>query len=293
MSYVPITTKEIKQTLEFKNLAPRKHLGQNFLVDKNILRKISITGQVGPEDLVLEIGSGMGGLTEELIRQAGQVIGVEYDRGLFGILLENFAGVPNLTLINRDILEIDLPTLLEPQEQYCLKVIANLPYYITTPVLFKIIESGVFWERLVLLVQKEVAERMSAQPGTKEYGALTVMLNFYGRVEKIGTVPKTVFYPTPQVDSTIVRIFPNPDMEKMELYPFLRQVVQASFGQRRKKIINALTSTAQHLGSKEQLSSLLLNLGISPDCRGESLTSTEFINLAKEIRSQIVEGVCR
>lgn len=100
------------------------------------------------------------------------------------------------------------------------------------------------------MVQKEVAERMSAKPGTKEYGALTVMLNFYGRVEKIGTVPKTVFYPTPQVDSTIVRIFPNPDLEKMELYPFLRQVVQASFGQRRKKIINALTSTINTWGVK-------------------------------------------
>ena len=172
-----VSPKNIREILKEKNLAPRKSLGQNFLIDSNVLMKIVEAGSISPNDLVLEIGPGLGALTEFLLEQAGTVVAVEYDRGLFSILEERFKESPRLKLFNRDIMEVDLLELIKGFEGG-LKIIANLPYYITTPVIFKLVESEINWERMVFLVQKEVAQRISARPGTKEYGALTVMLNF-------------------------------------------------------------------------------------------------------------------
>lgn len=280
--------KTIKQKLTERSFAPRKSLGQNFLTDENILKKIVNAGNLEQDDLVLEVGPGLGALTEKLLASAGRVVAIEYDRGLFAILSESFAKSENLVLLNQDILETDLLTVFKAysSKQYHYKVLANLPYYITTPVIFKLIESGLPWELMVFLVQKEVAERLIAKAGTRDYGALTVMLNFFGKVEKVGMVPKTVFYPSPQVDSAIVRITLGKSSDNLEIYPYLRKVVQAAFGQRRKTILNALALLEPLFGGKELLAELLRNLRIDPIRRGETLSLEEFLRLAVEIRAR-------
>jgi 16S rRNA (adenine1518-N6/adenine1519-N6)-dimethyltransferase len=285
--------KIIKQRLSERSFAPRKSLGQNFLTDENILHKIVAAGNLAENDLVLEVGPGLGALTEQLAESAKQVIAIEYDRGLFSILSESLVDYKNLVLLNQDILTTDLQTVLKDysSEQYHYKVLANLPYYITTPVIFKLIESGLPWELMVFLVQKEVAERLIARPGTKDYGALTVMLSFFGKIEKIGNVPKTVFYPAPQVDSAIVRITLDNSQGKQQLYHYLRQVVQAAFGQRRKTILNALIPIEAFFGTKELLAEILLKLGIDPKRRGETLSLGEFLGLAIELQSRESKGV--
>lgn len=270
--------KIIREILSARNLAPRKSLGQNFLIDDNVLHKIAAAGQVDAGDAVLEIGPGLGALTEILVKQAGKVVAVEYDRGLFSILKERLGDYRNLELLNRDILAVDL-TELAAGCQGSLKVIANLPYYITTPIIFKLAESGIPWETMVFLVQKEVAQRITAAPGTKEYGALTVMLNFYGKVERIGNVSRTVFYPEPDVDSAIVKISPYRNREVQALYPRMSQLAQAAFRQRRKTILNALSSDGL-FQSKEELGRFLTEQGIDPNRRGETLSVAEFRSLA-------------
>ncbi len=277
--------KLIKARLAKHNYAPRKSLGQNFLIDENTLRKIAAQGELSSDDLVLEIGPGLGALTTFLTAAAGQVVAVEYDRGLVQILEQDFSATENLFLINQDILQVNLPELLLPwhEKGYRYKVIANLPYYITTPVIFKLLESQLPWSCLVFLVQKEVAERITARPNSKEYGALTVMLNFFGQTEIAGIVPKTVFYPAPQVDSAIVRITPTLKGEDWQLYPYLHQVVQAAFGQRRKTIANALSPLVESFGSRAEMLTCFDELGIDPMRRGETLTGAEFLALARKL----------
>lgn len=269
----------IRQILSEKKLAPRKSLGQNFLIDNNVLYKIAESGLINSGDLILEIGPGLGALTRILLEQAGEVIAVEYDRGLFSILKESFEGLSKLKLINQDIMESDFSELFKGYESVP-KVIANLPYYITTPIIFKLVESGIAWETMVFLVQKEVAQRLCAKPGSKEYGALTVMLNFYGKVEKIGNVSRRVFYPEPEVDSAIVRITPYHTQEGRLQYFRLSRVVQAAFQQRRKTILNALSSTG-NFKTKEELGNFLLKHGIDPNRRGETLSVAEFLSLTE------------
>lgn len=278
-----LSPKSIREILKEKNLAPRKSLGQNFLIDGNVLLKIVEAGSINPGNIVLEIGPGLGALTGFLLEQAGRVVAVEYDRGLFSILKERFQDADHLKLVNQDIMEADLFELLKGTEGE-FKVVANLPYYITTPVIFKLVESGIDWERMVFLVQKEVAQRISARPGTKEYGAITVMLNFYGKVEKVGNVPRTVFYPEPEVDSAIVGIIPYRTQEVKTLYPRLSKIVQAVFQQRRKTILNALAST-DLFQSKDELSKFLGSKGIDPNRRGETLSVAEFRGLAEGLGS--------
>jgi len=277
--------KLIKERLAKHNYAPRKSLGQNFLIDENTLRKIVAQGNLSSQDLVLEIGPGLGALTTFLTEAAGQVVAVEYDRGLTRILEQEFAGIENFHLVNEDILQADFIKLLAPwcEKGYQYKVLANLPYYITTPVIFKLLESQIPWSVLVFLVQKEVAERITAKPGTKEYGALTVMLNFFGQTEIAGIVPKTVFYPAPKVDSAIVRITPIVKGEDWQLYPYLHQVVQAAFGQRRKTIANALNPLVESFGSRAEMMTCFNELGIDPMRRGETLTGAEFMLLARKV----------
>jgi len=271
--------KIIREILKERNLAPRKSLGQNFLIDSNVLKKIVEAGLVNAGDLVLEIGPGLGALTEFLLEQAGKVVAVEYDRGLFAILTERFRDCDRLQLFNQDIMDIDLVKLFASSELR-LKVVANLPYYITTPIIFKLVESGIDWERMVFLVQKEVAQRIVARPGTKEYGALTVMLNHYGKVEKVGNVSRTVFYPEPEVDSAIVGITPYQTREVKLQYPRLSQLVQAAFQQRRKTILNALAVTG-FFQSKDELGAFLKAQGIDPNRRGETLSVAEFQSIAE------------
>ena len=283
--------KAVREILASRNLAPLKSLGQNFLVDANIQHKIIEAAQVGPNDLVLEIGPGLGALTGYLVERAGLVVAVEYDKGLYQFLKETFNVQSNIRLLNQDFLDADLPDILDnPQKgEYHYKVVANLPYYITTPVIFKLLEAPVFWESMIFLIQKEVADRICAGPGSKDYGALTVMINFHGKPEKIMNVPKTVFYPSPQVDSTVIRIIaPRLPAElhqrRAQISPYLHQVVQAAFGQRRKTILNAMGSLEVFFGDKEERGRILNEIGINPNQRGETLTLAQYIDIATKMR---------
>ncbi len=289
--------KTIKEKLASRNLAPRKSLGQNFLIDENYKNKIIEAADIKPSDVVVEIGPGLGVLTASLLERAGVVIAIEYDRGLFAILEELLGNHSRFILLNQDFLETDLNALLDDylKEEYHYKVVANLPYYITTPIIFKLLEAGIHWDSMIFLVQKEVADRICAGPGGKDYGALTVMLNFYGKAEKIASVPKTVFYPMPQVDSMIIRISTQPShispvsafndpYSRSQIYPYLRSVVQAAFGQRRKTILNALSPLEDSFGGKKELALVLHRLGIDPERRGEMLSLNEFLLIAAELR---------
>lgn len=283
--------KAVREILASRNLAPRKSLGQNFLIDANVQQKIIEAAQVGPNDLILEIGPGLGALTASLVEKAAFVVAVEYDKGLYQILKEIFREQPNIQLLNQDFLDTDLPDILDNhrKEEYHYKVVANLPYYITSPVIFKLLEASLPWESMVFLVQKEVADRICAGPGNKDYGALTVMINFHGKPEKIMNVPKTVFYPSPQVDSTVIRILASRlpvelNEQRAQIASYLHQVVQAAFGQRRKTILNALGTLEPYFGDKEERCRILTQLGISPQQRGETLTLGQFINIATEMR---------
>jgi 16S rRNA (adenine1518-N6/adenine1519-N6)-dimethyltransferase len=285
--------KGIRDILAGRNLAPRKSLGQNFLVDANIQQKIIGAANIHRSDLILEIGPGLGALTASLQERAGQVIAVEYDKGLYQILVENFSNKTNIKLLNQDFLETDLASLLDVyrEEEYHYKVVANLPYYITTPVIFKLLQAGIDWETMIFLVQKEVADRICAGPGNKDYGALTVMIQFHGKPEKIMNVPKTVFYPAPQVDSTVIRItaalLPAADkIRRLQISPYLHRVVQVAFNQRRKTILNALGTLEPYFGSKEERGRILDKLGIDPQQRGETLTLDKFLGIATEMYLQ-------
>jgi 16S rRNA (adenine1518-N6/adenine1519-N6)-dimethyltransferase len=287
----PITSpKVVREILASRNLAPRKSLGQNFLIDANIQQKIIQAAQISLHDLVLEIGPGLGALTASLLERAGRVVAVEYDRGLFQVLQEIFVDQTNIRLLNQDFLKADLLDILDIQgeEEYYYKVVANLPYYITTPVIFKLLEAPINWESMILLVQKEVADRICAGPGNKDYGALTVMINYYGKPEKIINVPKTVFYPAPQVDSTVIRITASrlsieALQRRSQISPYLHQAVQAAFGQRRKTVLNALSSMESYFSDKEERGQVLKKLGIDPNQRGETLTLAQFIDIATEM----------
>jgi 16S rRNA (adenine1518-N6/adenine1519-N6)-dimethyltransferase len=283
MAAQPVTIREVKTLLNQKNLAPLKSLGQNFLIDRNFLDKIVRAGALTRADVVLEIGPGLGGLTERLTAEAGQVIAVEYDRGLFAVLMETMGGQANLTLINQDFLTVDLRQTFSATADCSYKVIANLPYYITTPIIFKLLESRINWRRMIFLVQKEVAARLAALPGTKDYGALTVMVNFYGSVNVLDIISKNLFYPAPKVDSALVMITPAPAPTDWQIYPCLRQVVQAAFGQRRKTILNALAQEGLWRQDKDCLKEFLSELGIDPGQRGETIKVAEYRRLATEI----------
>jgi 16S rRNA (adenine1518-N6/adenine1519-N6)-dimethyltransferase len=282
MTELLTSARKIKELLARNGFAPRKSLGQNFLLDRNILKKIAAAAALDRTDLVLEIGPGLGSLTGELLECAGRVVAVEYDRGLCSILSGIFAGNERLKLLQADFMQVDLSELLKQAETTTLtpKAVANLPYYITTPVIFKLLESGIDWACLVFLVQKEVAQRMAAAPGGKEYGALTVMLNYYGQVELLATVSQQVFYPRPQVDSALIRIRPH-RQDWRPLYPWLHRTVQAAFGQRRKTIVNALAAGLRY--ERAAVMELLEYAGIDPARRGETLAVPEFVRLAERV----------
>lgn len=279
----PSMVKEIIQAHGFK---VRKALGQNFLMDANIIEKIVTAAEITDQDLAFEIGPGLGVLTRRMARSAGQVIAVELDTHLLPILQETLAEFTNATVVHGDALKVDFDTLAKertkgvfgPQGK-AYKLVANLPYYITTPLLIHLITSGFNLERLVVMMQKEVADRLQASPGSKEYGSLSVMVQYYTLPEIVTKVPKTVFYPAPDVDSAVIRLIrretPPVQVNSEEL---LFKVVRAAFGQRRKTLINSLTGSG--LADKETWLEVLAATGIEPTRRGETLSLVEFAALA-------------
>ncbi|SHI55328.1 16S rRNA (adenine(1518)-N(6)/adenine(1519)-N(6))-dimethyltransferase RsmA [Thermoclostridium caenicola] len=275
-----INTNEI---LKKYGLRLTKTLGQNFLTDANIIRKIVETAEVNENDFVLEIGPGIGALTARLAEKAGKVVAVEIDRHLMEPLAETLGGFGNVQVINADIMETDL-TALTAGWDGPLKVVSNLPYYITTPIIMNLLESDIPWELLVFMVQKEVVARMVAMPGTKDYSALSVAVRYYSEPRLAFHVSRNCFIPKPEVDSAVVKLKKrSQDLAEDVDREFLFRVVRASFGQRRKTLLNALGNQPWLDGGKERLREVLQEMGLSGDIRAEALSVEQFVHLARQL----------
>ena len=277
----PSSTKELLKQFDFRMT---KSLGQNFLVDQSILYKIIEGAELTKEDYVLEIGPGMGSMTQKLCESAQKVVAVEIDKKLLPVLAVTLEDYDNVTVINHDVLKVDLKkTLQEHFGDKKAKVVANLPYYITTPIIMRLLEEKLNLESITIMVQKEVGDRIKAAPGGKEYGALSVAVQYYAKPSQVLLVPPHSFIPQPEVDSIVLKldILSEPAVKAADEGLFFR-VVKASFGQRRKTLLNALT--AGNLGlSKEQLREVLQTVQIQENRRGETLSLQEFANLTNEL----------
>ena len=275
-------TSEILRKYQFRM---QKKYGQNFLIDTNILHKIVEAAQITKEDCVLEIGPGIGTMTQHLAEAAGRVIAVEIDKELIPILEETLAPYGNITLLHADILKVDLQKLSEEQGiDRPFKVVANLPYYITTPIIMELFESHVPLESITVMVQSEVADRMQVGPGTKDYGALSLAVQYFAKPEVMVRVPASCFMPRPNVDSTVIRLtrHDNPPVE-VEDEAYLFAIVRASFNQRRKTLVNGLVNAGNLGVSKEQVEDVLGQMGLSKTVRGETFTLERFAELSNRL----------
>jgi 16S rRNA (adenine1518-N6/adenine1519-N6)-dimethyltransferase len=271
---------QIRLVLLQFGLTPDKRKGQHFLGDHNILEKILQAADLSPEEGAVEIGSGIGTLTRALAQHAKQVLTFEVDAKLIPVIQHNLRGLQNVRLIHGDFLRQNLPQLIHDTfGDTPFKVVANIPYGITSPILDRLFGAASGWTRAVLMMQREVAERLIAEPGTPEYSAISVIAQYHSRVEIVQRVSRTVFYPPPEVDSAIVRFTPLPKRLLADEEKRLFRVVRAAFGQRRKTLLNALGGG---LGlPREQVETVLRNAGIAPQRRGETLTLEEFIALSR------------
>ena len=276
--------RKTKETVAKHNFRFSKSLGQNFLIDQNIITKIIDGAGITSEENVLEIGPGIGSLTQELAERAKKVVAIEIDKSLIPILKETLQGKDNVEIINADVLKVDLHKILNEQfNGGDVKVIGNLPYYITTPIIMKCLEDKVPIKAIIIMIQKEVADRMKAKPGTKDYGALSVAVQYYCTVENIVNVPPTVFIPQPKVDSSVIKlnILPEPRVKVVSENIFFG-LVKDSFGKRRKTLLNALSSGNLQL-SKDLIREVFTICGIDEKRRGETLSLEEFALLANEV----------
>lgn len=266
-------------------------LGQNFLVDKNIIEKIVESAELDKNSLVIEIGPGMGALTESLVEIAGKVVAIEIDTHLIPLLEESLGKNENLEIINQDVLKADISEIIKSEKSRWneagrtierVAILGNLPYYITTPIIMGILEKEVEMDTMVIMMQKEVAERIVAKPGSKTYGALSIACQFYCETRYVTTVPRTVFQPVPKVDSAVLRLDRRKELPwDVRDRGFFFRVVRAGFNQRRKTILNSI-STLEEI-DKAELQDVLLGLEIDPKRRAETLSIEDFAKLANII----------
>ena len=279
----PKNTIEVIQKYQF---AFQKKFGQNFLIDPHVLDKIIGAAGVTKEDMVLEIGPGIGTMTQYLAEAAGKVVAVEIDNNLIPILKETLADYDNITIINEDILKVDIKKLAEEYNGgRPIKVVANLPYYITTPIIMGLFESNVPIDNITVMVQKEVAERMQAEPGTKEYGALSLAVQYYAKPYLAANVPPNCFMPRPNVGSAVIRLdCLNRVPIEVSDEKLMFRLIRASFNQRRKTLQNGLANSPELSFSKEEIKSALEAMELSPTIRGEKLSLAQFAALADELK---------
>ena len=271
----PKNTIEILQKYKF---VFQKKFGQNFLIDEHVLEKIISAAGIGPDDFVVEIGPGIGTMTQYLAHAARGVAAVEIDKALIPILQDTLSAYDNVTVINEDVLKVDLKELAEKMnEGRPVKVVANLPYYITTPIIMGLFESHVPVESITVMVQKEVAERMQAGPGTKDYGALSLAVQYYTEPYIVANVPPNCFMPRPNVGSAVIRlqVHKNPDI-RVKDESLMFRIIRASFNQRRKTLQNSLSHDPQLGISKEVVARILEEMGLSATIRGEALSLQQF-----------------
>lgn len=279
------STTEIIQKYQF---AFQKKFGQNFLIDGNILDKIIDSADITKQDCVLEIGPGIGTMTQRLAKEAGEVIAVEIDRNLIPILHDTLAAYDNVTIINEDILKVDINRLAQEHNGgRPIKVVANLPYYITTPIIMALFEKHVPLQSVTIMVQKEVADRMRVGPGTKDYGALSLAVQYYARPEIITNVPAACFMPRPNVDSTVIRLtrYEKPPVEVRD-EERLFAIIRASFNQRRKTLANGLANAGGLGVSRAQVEEALMEMGLPSATRGETLTLERFAELTNRLTEE-------
>lgn len=277
----PVRTKAI---LEKYGFSFKKSLGQNFLIDTNILRNIVDHAELSESSGAIEVGPGIGALTEQLAKRAKKVVAYEIDQRLLPILSETLEPYPNAKVIHSDVLKANVKEMIEQEFAGIddIMLVANLPYYVTTPIIMKILEENLPLRGIVVMLQKEVADRISAKPSTKEYGSLSIAIQYYTVPEVVMIVPKTVFVPQPNVDSAVIRLtIRQKPLVEVKSEEFFFRVTRASFAQRRKTILNNLTSQLDNgKEKKEAILSALQTAGIEPSRRGESLSIEEFAALS-------------
>lgn len=275
----PKKTIEVIQKYQF---AFQKRFGQNFLIDAHVLEKIVSAAGITKDDCVLEIGPGIGTMTQYLAESAGQVIAVEIDTNLLPILADTLKDYSNVKVINQDILKVDINELVkEYNNGRPIKVVANLPYYITTPIIMGLFENQVPIDSITIMVQKEVADRMQVGPGTKDYGALSLAVQYYAKPQIVANVPPNCFMPRPKVGSAVIRLTKYKDAPiKVTNEKLLFQLIRASFNQRRKTLQNGIKNFGGLNFSKEQVAQALEEMGLPASVRGEALTLEQFATLA-------------
>jgi len=278
--YSPSEINEIRTIFGFRN---SKSLGQNFLTDKNIIDRIIEGSDIGPEDLVIEIGPGIGVITREAAATAKKVVAVEIDEDLLPVLQYTLGDLNNVEVVNQDILKTDLKALIKAQDfAGKVRVIGNLPYYITTPIIMKLLEEDIDCETITVMMQKEVADRLKAAPGKKECGAISLMVQYFADVKEIAKVPRTVFIPQPKVDSTVLRM----DVRKekpvaVEDEEYFFKVIKAGFVQRRKTVASSLSVLGNV--TRAEVREAREKAGIEPVRRGETLNLEEYAKLTKAL----------
>ena len=275
----PKNTIEIIQKYEFMF---QKKFGQNFLIDTHVLEKIISSAGVTKDDCVLEIGPGIGTMTQYLAENARQVVAVEIDKNLIPILGETLAEYDNVTIINEDILKVDIKAIADQyNDGRPIKVVANLPYYITTPIIMGLFESGVPIDNITVMVQKEVADRMQEGPGSKDYGALSLAVQYYAEPEIVANVPPNCFIPRPNVGSAVIRLTRHKEMPvKVNDAEHMFRIIRASFNQRRKTLQNGLNNSPEIPYSKEKILEAIERMGLPATVRGEALTLAQFAELS-------------
>ena len=268
-----------------------KSLGQNFLIDDNIVDKIVAGAGIGPGDKIIEGGPGIGTLTREMASRAEALMAVEIDKNLIPILADTLGDYDNVKIVNEDIIKADIRGLIDENlGGGPVKLVANLPYYITTPIIMRFLEENINVTDIVVMVQKEVAERMNAQPGGKDFGALSVAVQYYCDTEIVAKVPRHLFVPQPNVDSIVIALRVRPERKyKVDDEDLYFKVVKAAFGQRRKTLLNSISSMGNL--SKDQVKEALEEAGIDPKRRGETLSLDEFAILSNVIGNKLKETV--
>ena len=285
---IPQNTIAILQKYNFNF---QKKFGQNFLIDTRVLERIIDSAEINKDDCVLEIGPGIGTMTQYLAEAAREVVAVEIDKNLIPILEnDTLAAYDNVTIINDDILKVDINKIVQEKNNgQPIKVVANLPYYITTPIIMGLFESHVPLQSITIMVQKEVADRMQVGPGTKDYGALSLAVQYYAKPEIVANVPPNCFMPRPKVGSAVIRLTCHEEPPvQVEDENLMFRIIRASFNQRRKTLVNGLNNSPEISLSKEVIAEAIAEMELSPSIRGEALSLEQFARLSNIIKRRFL-----
>ncbi len=277
-----ISRGETAKVIKKYDFSFQKRFGQNFLIDEHVLDKIIEAADIGSGDGVIEIGPGIGTMTQHLCKKARKVIAIEIDKELIPILSDTLSEYPNATVINADVMKTDLPALIRDEfKGMDVKVVANLPYYITTPIVMSLLEQRLPLTNITIMVQKEVAQRMQANPGTKDYGALSLAVQYYADTYIAANVPPNCFMPRPKVGSSVIRLTVRPESPvEVNDEKLMFELIRAAFNQRRKTLVNAVSNHANLSFTKEEVVNALRNLSLSENVRGETLNLQQFAALS-------------